>query len=218
MRAHTSLSLIVFLACAATATAAGAPVDPVAQAIQRFADAWASVQSYTVTATVHEVKGARTQDRTYHLFFQKPFDTRAEIVAGDGRGSVAVWTGGTRVVGHQGGLLSFITLNLDIHNRLAVSLRGTTIAQANFGALLNQLQSLDPKGMTVTPVGENVLVSTPVHMALPDDDVARWTLLLGPDGLPVQSTEYAADGSILKQVTYSDLKLNVSLPPSTWRV
>jgi hypothetical protein len=195
-----------------------ASFDSAQDVISKYAAVWNALQSYTCTWTVHEAKNSAAQDRVYHIYFQKPLNTRAEVVAGDGKGSVAVWDGGDRVRGHQGGILSLIRLNLDIHNHLAVSLRGATIAQLNMGSLLGHLQSIDLKNFQVTQQGSNSILSTPVQEAPPDTDVVKEVYTFAPNGLPIESFQYGANNVVLKHVVVSDYKLNVALPASTWQI
>src|SRR6185437_5530491 len=92
----------------------------------------------------HEVKGDRIQDRTYHYWFKKPNLAKTLIVSGDGNGSGGVWNGGDKVSGHQGGMLSFIHLKVDLHDPRATSLRGYTIPE---GLLQNEVDKYrDTKG------------------------------------------------------------------------
>jgi hypothetical protein len=164
------------------------------------------------------VRGTDVQDRVYHVFFQKPLNTRAEVVGGDGKGSVAVWTGGDRVRGHQGGILSLIKLNLDIHNRLAVSMRGATIAQLNMGWLLSHLQSIGAQNFSLTQQGDNSILSARVQDAPPDTDVVKEVYIFDQNGLPVESLQYGENDLVLKHVVMSQYALNVALPPATWQI
>jgi hypothetical protein len=209
-------NLILVCAVLSLGASSPSPFTP-RDVISRLAGVWNGLQAYTCTWNVHEVKGTQVQDRVYRVFFQKPLLTRAEVVDGDGKGSVAVWDGGDKVRGHQGGILSIINLNLDIHNHLAVSLRGATIAQINLGWLLSHLQSIGAANFTVTQRGENSVLSAEVKDPPPDTDVVREEYIFAPNGLPVEAFQYADNGVVLKHVAYSDYRLNVSLPPSTWR-
>jgi hypothetical protein len=212
---HTIFLLLSALLCLSAASPK--PID--AQAIiDRYASVWSNLRSYTCTWTVHERKGDRVQDRVYRVFFQKPLNTRAEIVDGDGKGSVALWTGGNRVRGHQGGILSFVKLNVDVRSRLAVSLRGATIAQLNMGSLLSHLQSIGARNFTVEKQGEDSVLTARVHDPPPDTDALVEEFVFSPDGLPIESFQYGAGNIVLKHVTVSDYKLNVTLPPSTWQI
>jgi hypothetical protein len=209
-------SIVIFGFSLILISAAKQP-DSAQDVIDKYAATWNGLQSYTCTWTVHEVKNNNVQDRVYHVFFQKPLNTRAEVVDGDGKGSVAVWTGGDKVRGHQGGILSLIKLNLDIHNHLAVSMRGATIAQLNLGWLLSHLQSIGAQNFEVTQQGDNRVLSARVQDPAPDTDVVREVYVLDPSGLPIEWFQYGDDDVVLKHVIMSDYVLNVTLPPNTWQ-
>jgi len=205
--------------CAACLTSSSTPAQQTPQeVIGRLESAWNRLQTYTCTWYVHEAKNNKTQNRVYHIFFQKPLMTRAEVVAGDDKGSVAIWEGGDRVRGHEGGILSFVKLNVDIHNRLATSLRGATIDEVNIGWLVQHARELDPATMKVTLQGANSVVTAQVHYPPPDADVVKEVDVFQPNGLPLEGSQFDANGTLLKHVLYSDYKLNVQLPPSTWQI
>lgn len=197
--------------------AAAVFADSSQDAIAKFSAAWKGVKTYTCTVEVHELKGKDVQDRLYHLRFSRPHDTRMDIIGGDGRGSAAVWRGGDQVRGHQGGMLRSIRVNVDIHSRLATTLRGTTIAQANYGALLSHLQSTSARSFVAKRVGDNLEVTASVSDPSRNEDVTREVFVLGRDGLPRQYLQYSKD-TLVKRVIYSDVKVNVALPPDTWQV
>src|SRR5215470_4427028 len=93
----------------------------------KFQTAWNGVNTYTAKLVAHEALNGKAQDRVYTIDFQKPTSVRLDITGGDGKGSAAVWQGGDRVNGHQGGFLSMIHLNVNIHAKIATSMRGRTI-------------------------------------------------------------------------------------------
>jgi hypothetical protein len=212
--------ILVFLSvlCASAALCgATANADPAQEVIARLAAIWDKINTYECTISSHEVEGTDVQDRVYHLRFEKPLETRVDVVDGDGRGSAAVWDGGDRVRGHQGGMLSMIKLNVDIHSKLATSIRGTTIAQANFGALVDHLRSLDPSSMHVTADADKSVLVVEEDFPAPDTDVTKEVYFLGPDGLPTEYFQYAED-VVVKHVVYSDVKINIDLPASVWEL
>lgn len=211
-------SCLIIVAALALIAAAPPKTGSASAIIARFASAWNNLRSYTCTWSVHEVKGTRVQDRMYHIFFQKPLNTRAEVVAGDGKGSAAVWTGGDRVRGHQGGFLSLIRMTLGVNNRLAVSLRGATISQVNMGWLLSHLQSIGVVNFAVTQQGVNSVLTARVQEPSPDADVVREVYVFAPSGLPLEGSQYGEHDVVLKHVVYSDYQLNPVLPSSTWQI
>jgi outer membrane lipoprotein-sorting protein len=98
-----------------------------APAIDAFNEAFSTVNDYTFKLHSHEVQGANVQDRVYEYWFMKPHYAKTLIESGAGRVSGAVWTGGDRVSGHQGGILSGIHLKISLHDPRATSIRGYTI-------------------------------------------------------------------------------------------
>jgi len=183
--------------------------------LAKFAATWDKVNSYTCKLTAHEVLGSRVQDRTYDLTFRKPYDTKMNITGGDGKGGAAVWHGGDTLRGHQGGFISFIKLNLNIHDGRATSIRGTTIAQANFGAILDHVKSL--KG-TVTVVSDN---GSAIDFSVPDpsadQSVTKERVVLAPDGLPSEYDEWEGD-TLVRHVVYTDVVIDPQLSDSAFNL
>jgi outer membrane lipoprotein-sorting protein len=202
------------IACLVFASAASATTSG-EQVLAKYAAAWDKVNSYTCTIAAREVSGDRVQDRTYAMKFRKPFDTRMDVTGGDDRGGSGVWHGGDTVKGHTGGFFSFVKLNLNIHDPKAVSVRGTTIADANFGALLEHLKSL--KGATIDAVADGTLTKINVAVGEPaaDNNVTKELMVLGTNDLPIEYDQWEGDTEV-KRVTYSDVSLNVDLPDSTF--
>lgn len=200
-------SALVLLTSAASATTSGD------QAIASFSSAWAKVDTYSCTITAHEVSGTHVQDRVYDMWFQKqPIMTRMNIVSGDGSGSAVVWDGSDRVYGHKGGFLSMFKKHLDLHDPQATSIRGTTVADASFGALLAHIQSL--KGATIDAGPDAGKTDVTIGVADPSTDqgVTKELLVLGADGLVIEYDQWEGDTQV-KHVIYSGVVLNGPLPP-----
>jgi len=223
MKKFVALSLIAGVAlslCADPALANPSHADPklsVRDTIARMKATWESVHTYECTATVHEAKGDSVQDRTYLVRFEKPTQTRVDILAGDGRGSVAVWNGGDKVRGHQGGFLSIIRLNVGIHSKFATDLRGTTIAETNFGSLIAHLESLDPSVEHVSKAAGKIVLVVRLDAPSPGNDVSKEVYILAPNWLPIEYYEFA-ENKVVRHVVDSSLKLNIDIPASTWQL
>ena len=205
---------------AAVLTLGASPAAPMTsqQWISKFQTAWDGLNTYQATITAREYLNGRTQDRVYAIKFQKPTSCRLDIVGGDGKGSAAVWQGGDRVVGHQGGWLSPIHLSLNIHNHTATSMRGRTIAQAPFGATLDQIKSIKWKSTDVTVDGDRLTMTGIPEDQTQNDGIVKEVLTLGANGLPVDLTEYEGAGTVARHETYSDVQTNITLPDSNWHV
>jgi outer membrane lipoprotein-sorting protein len=215
--------IAIFAASAAALTAFFATPDASIagragdDALAKFSTAWDGVRTYTCTITAHETRGTNVQDRVYHLAFARPNNMRMDIVGGAGRGGSAIWSGGDTVYGHQGGFLSFIRLHLNIHDPKAVSLRGTTVAQASFGALVARFKALKTSSLDATSAaGLTTLTATILNPAT-ESGVTREVLVFGPDHLPAEYYEYQGN-LVVDHVRYSDYKGNVTLPASTWKI
>ncbi len=202
------------LACMPGAALASSAGD---KALAAFSAAWTRVNTYTCTITAHEVKGRDVQDRVYHVAYKRPNNMRMDIVGGAGRGGAAVWTGGTTLFGHQGGFLSFVKLHLNIHDPKAVSLRGTTVAQASFGALLDRVKSLRISSLDAKTDHGLTRMSAQILGAAPEKDVTSILMVFAANHLPVEYDEYQGS-TVVDHVMYSNYKGNVTLPDSTWKI
>jgi outer membrane lipoprotein-sorting protein len=209
--ATAAIAALVFCSSAAHASPAGDA------ALAAFSNAWDGVHTYTCTITAHEVLGSNVQDRVYHASFMRPNNLRMDIVGGAGKGGAAIWSGGDTVYGHQGGFLSFIKLHLNIHDSKAVSLRGTTIAQASFGALLQRFKDMKTSSLDAKTANGETTVTAQVLDPASYQGVTSEVLILGADHLPVEYDQYAGT-QIVNHVRYSEYKGNVTIPDSTWRL
>jgi hypothetical protein len=186
-------------------------------ALAKWATAWAAVHTYSVTMTAHEVQGNDVQDRVYNLYYAAPNHVRMDIVDGADKGSQAVWTGGDTVDGHRGGFLRFIHLHLKLTNPLAVSMRGVTIAQATFGGVLEMIKGLKASSIDATTAGNTTSISVVVADPTTDDGITKDVVYLASNGLPTGYDQYEGDADV-NHMVYTDTKVNVPLPDSTWNI
>jgi outer membrane lipoprotein-sorting protein len=206
MRAAAAFALA--LACALPAAAADAP-PPVAA----FAAAWAAVDNFTETITVHETDGKNVQDRVYRYAYKKPAFARIDVVSGPGKGSGAVWTGGDHVRGHMGGFLSGIKQSIAITDSRATSLRGDTIEKASFQSVADDFKNgkVDPAVADATVDGVATdAVAVGLTPATPAGATREVVYLSRVTHLPVRRTAYVGD-ALVKQEDFSDVKLNPGL-------
>jgi outer membrane lipoprotein-sorting protein len=211
-RATALLALVPLLRIEASGAA-----TPAQQALARFGAAWAGVRAYRCRITEHQVLGDETQDRVYQMAFQKPHDTRLRIVEGPGRGGVLVWRGGPQARGHRGGWLRFITRAVGIHDPRATSLRGTTVAQADFGSVLDHVGGLDTSSLAAETRHGNVVVDAVVADPALDGGVTREMLVLGSSGLPVEYRQLQGN-QVVRDVSYGDVEVNARIPPSDFEL
>ena len=195
----------------------GAPATPTfaASPLGDFSDAWAKITDYTCNVKVHETDGARTEDRLYAYAFKKPHMARIDIVDGPGKGGGAVWLGGDKVKGHQGGLLSGIHLTVDITDKRATSLRGDTIDTGTFGAVLDAFKTT--KGELTEGPGPLIdgaateAITLKVANPQANKGVSRDQLFISKaNHLPVRRVRYDGD-KIVKDEIFSNIKINPGL-------
>ncbi|MGH7727206.1 MAG: hypothetical protein ACREM2_00220 [Vulcanimicrobiaceae bacterium] len=210
--------LLASLACAA---ALALPLGAAAQVPtgsypgwDAFVAATEQIHDYTVTIVAHEVLGGRTQDRTYRYDFQRPMEAKSTILDGPGKGSVGVWDGGTTVRGHQGGLLSFVTLEVGVHDPRATDLRGNTIETAAFPVLVTRFPALGPlsEGPGPTIDGQATIeASVTVEAPSADHGLTRETLdLSSQTHLPLRHEGYTGT-ELVQRDDFVDLTINPGL-------
>ncbi|HET9343637.1 MAG TPA: hypothetical protein VFO25_12060 [Candidatus Eremiobacteraceae bacterium] len=202
--------------CAAGNAASATSASSGETALAKFATVWDKLGSYTCSLSAHEVLGTRVQDRTYTFVFRKPYDTKMDITGGDGKGGAAVWHGGDTLRGHQGGFLSFVKLNLNIHDSRATSIRGTTIAQANYGAILDHVKSL--KGtIEATPADNGTYIDFSVPDPSSDMNVTKERVVLASNGLPSEYEQWEGD-TLVRRVDYTDVVIDPHISDSAFNL
>ena len=179
-----------------------------------FLDAWAKVDSYTATIAVHEIDGRNVQDRVYRYAYKKPHFARIDIVEGPGRGGGAVWSGGDRVKGHQGGILAMIKLSVAIDDPRATSLRGDTIEHGSFQSVADDAKTARTESGPAASVNGLACDTVTFVLAAPDRGVTRRSVCFArTTHMPVRRSAYAGDTAV-KQEDFRDLKLDAGLKES----
>jgi outer membrane lipoprotein-sorting protein len=210
---RTSARIIAIAAAAAIALGAPLHASGADTPASDFITAWAAIDDYTATIATHETNGKDTQDRVYHYAYKKPHFAKIDIIAGPGRGGGAVWTGGVRVKGHQGGFLSGIKLTVAITDGRATSLRGDTIDRGSFQSIADDLKSGKAESVTTIETVDGVpcdLVSIDLHPATPDAVSRSLVAFARTTHMPVRRTSFAGDAQV-KQEDFSEVKLNAGL-------
>jgi outer membrane lipoprotein-sorting protein len=200
-------------ACSIAASAANQ-----APAIAAFDRAYSGVTDYTCILHVHESKGTLTQNRAYQYSFMNPHYVKTLILDGDGKGSGGVWTGGDKVSGHLGGILSGIHLKIDLHDPRAVSLRGVTIPDGLLPQIIDDYGTI-PGKLTQTDGGKVAGIETDrleLNVADPasNHDITDQILYLSKaTHWPIRQIMYSGSQIVLDE-SVNDLKTNVGLTKS----
>ncbi len=193
-----------------------APSRPAASALNAFARAWASIVSYTATVSVFEQKGNQTQNVVFNYSFRRPATATVQEVTGPNAGVTLIWDGGATVVAHRPGLLGLFKRTLPLHDALATTIRGSSIDELSFGAILGHAEeaagilSVTP-GEIVGGVTTDAVTLIPTASAA-DAGLTREVLELSPTtNLPVRVLGYV--GTILvRKIDFSNVKVQAQSP------
>ncbi len=208
-----STAAITFLSIFSECFAKGSDVSKI---IERLKQRYESIQDYQCRIEESSTLGSRREERIINLYFKRPRMIRLDILKGNrpfDRGSVGIYRGDGRVVGHRGGVLKNITLNLRTDHVLATTIRGVRIDQSDLLAVLQRLIFLNEIG-TVTIFDEPPYIKfrcVPFDPALNEGietDIAwvdRETLLL-------VRTERYEKGKLVQEVNWKNYIVNTGLP------
>ncbi len=134
-----SLPIAVLAALAAFPYSAHAETLPPAWVA--FARTWNDIAGYSATVTVFEQKGAQVQNLIVDYTFRKPSSAVVHFEQGPNAGVTLVWNGGTTLTAHRGsGFLALFTRTLPLHDSLVTTIRGASIDQLSFAAILTHAQ------------------------------------------------------------------------------
>jgi outer membrane lipoprotein-sorting protein len=210
MRSAAAVAALAIVAFAAPANALSGP-----SAIADAHGAFAKVDDYKMTISVHETADTRVQDRTYDVMFKKPMLEKVDIVAGQDRGGGIVWLGGDKVKGHHGGLLSGIHLTFGIHDSQVLTLRGDSVDTATIPSMLDEFEKI--KGTITQGAGPEIdgaateAVTLDVTDPTTDNGVTRTVLYLSDaTHLPVRRERFIGT-QLVKSENVTDMKINVGL-------
>ena len=103
-----------------------------------FASAWTAISGYSATLTVFEQKGTQTQHVVFDYSFRKPSKATVRVAEGPNAGVTLVWNGGATMEAHRGsGFIALFKKTISLHDPLATTIRGSSIDQLSFGAILD---------------------------------------------------------------------------------
>jgi hypothetical protein len=111
------------------------------QELATFASEWSRISAYRATVTVFEQSGQNVQNVVFDYTFRKPSDVTVHVAEGPNAGVTLTWSGGETVVARRGsGLAALFKRTLSLHDPLATTIRGSSIDQLSFGAILAHAQ------------------------------------------------------------------------------
>jgi hypothetical protein len=183
-----------------------------AREIAAFARAWAGATGYSATVTVFDQKGTQTQNVVFDYTFRKPSNVRVHVLTGPNAGVTLTWNGGPTVVAwHGSGLAAMFKRTLSLHDPLVTTLRGSSIDQLSFGAILAHGQQeagslSEAPGEVIDGVAVNAVTLIPAGSAADAGLTREVVELSAVTHLPMRVLGY--DGSTLvRKVDFSNIKL-----------
>jgi hypothetical protein len=188
-------------------TLSGAP--PAWAAFER---AWAGIAAYSVTIAVFERKGTQVQNVVFDYTFRKPSTATVHVVKGPNAGVTLVWSGGNTVVAHRSsGLLSIFKKTLSLHDPAVTTIRGSSIDQLSFAAILAHGQdTAGPTSQAPGPVIDGA--ASEAVTLIPTSSVADAGLtreivdISTVTSLPLRVLGYEGD-VLVRQIDFSNIKL-----------
>lgn len=221
--------LIIFMAVMAYACTAYAATGPAPVAMLKGMDAaYARVKDYTAVFIKQElVKGELLPAETIRFKFKKPFMVYMGWMEGPHEGREALYVHGrndNKVVGHEGGLIGFITLHMDPEGSIAMRGNRHPITDVGIGRLidivLENAGRAESEGVLdiVSAGQETVFGRDAAHLTvkLPKGRgyyAGRIELWVDRgNGLPVKIMIYGWDGALWESYGYKDLVINPGIP------
>lgn len=198
--AATAATAVTNVPAAASTANSISPSPHVAAAatLRSYAARWAALRAYSTTVTLFERKGENVDRRVLDYRFEKPGHVVIRVISGPHAGSILTWDGGPALTAQLGsGLLGAFKRRLALHDATAVTVRGSSIDELGYGAILTRLETNLHDVTEDAPAridGEPVwtLVLTPADPAL-NDGFTREVISLSQKTLvPVRITGFEA--------------------------
>jgi hypothetical protein len=186
--------------------------DAAAREIAAFAHAWAAVTGYSATVTIFDQKGTQTQHLVLDYTFRKPSNVTVHVLAGPNTGVTLTWDGGTTVVARRGsGLAALFKRTLSLHDPQVTTLRGSSIDQISFGAILahgqHEAGSLsEAPGEVIAGVATNAVTLAPAGSSTDAGLTREVVELSAATHLPMRVLGYEGS-ALVRDVEFSKVKL-----------
>ncbi len=195
---------LVLIALLAGTLAASPGLDP----LGGFASAVSSMKSYHTTVHVHETKGSESRNSVFDYTFEKPNSISMSIRSGPNAGSAVSWSGGDSVTARKSsGMASMFKKTVSLKDPLVTSLRGYTIVDLSFPAILKHAQATKGEmSVASAKLGEKSVESYTLTVADPatDDGMTREVLYLDPKSqLPLRIDGFAGS-TLVRSYSFDD--------------
>jgi len=220
------LSLCLLVA-ATSSFAASCPADTLAL-IRGMVPAYAKVADYTAVFDKQElVRGKLMPGEHILLKFKKPFKVRMTWLKGPHEGREGVYVkgmNGDKMIGHEGGFLSFIKVNIDPFGTTAMKRSRHPVTDIGIGKIVEVVTSNVDRAIRVGDLSAeqfpddelcggragHVRLEFPSGRGYYSEQVELW--VDRAKGLPVKIEVFGRDGGLLEHYEYRELKLNPGIP------
>ena len=190
----------------------------VPSALVAFDHAWKGVTAYSATITIFEQKGSQTQDMTFDYRFSKPSNLAIRVVAGANKGATLVWDGSSTVVVKRGsGFLSLFRRTVSLDDPLVATIRGSTVSQLSFGAILAHSRQpgvlSERRGEVINGVATEAVTLIPTHPSA-DANLTREVIEISTTThFPLRILGYEGP-TLVRKIDIADVRLVHGAAPS----
>jgi len=213
LRLALPCAVMLTLGCAAASAQTPPPKAPAKTppALVAFANTWNGLKSYSTTITIFERKGAKTQTMVFDYSFTKPSSVATRVVEGANKGARLAWEGGSTVVVRRGGgLLSMFKKTVALHDPLVTTIRGSTVDQLGFGAILAHARQpgvlAQVGGGMIDGAAVDTVTLTPTHPAY-DADLTREVIAISKKThLPTRVLGYEG-ATLVRKIDFANIRL-----------
>jgi hypothetical protein len=174
-----------------------------------FDRAWSTIEGYSATVSVFERKGVEVQHLAFEYSFRKPSSATVRVIEGPNAGVTLQWNGGDTMEAHRGsGFAALFKRTLSLHDPLATTIRGSSIDQLSFGAVLAHgeatlgdasqgvgaaIQGMETDAVSVVPTTPATDASLTLEIVYLSKETHLPVLVVGYEGpILVRSVEFSS--------------------------
>jgi len=184
--------------------------------IDAVIDRYENVSDYQCRFSQSCTDRGKLEIRTMNLYFKKPSMIRIDVLHGSrpyDAGSVAVYLGDGKVVGHWGGVMKVFTLKLPVRHPLVTNLRGESIDESVMDAFIFRIPFFLERGTIEVEPGDDahVFICTPDNES-ENDGITRDVVWVDTSTLLVVRSERYESETLVQEATWSGYIVNAGLP------
>lgn len=194
----------------------------VTELIDRVVAAYNSINDYQCRLHETSVLGNRYEKRIVNFYFKKPRMIRMDILMGNrpfDSGSVGVYTGGNKVIGHQGGILKSIVLTLPKKSPLATTIRGIAFDESDMQAVIERLIYLNNYGtVSIENEGSSLKFTCAPFRAADYEGITKEIAWADKKSLLISRNERYVGEKLVQEVEWKGYIVNAGLPDELFSI